>query len=66
MNATEIWAIITSVAVPILAIVAAFIKAKGNKYLVLLKMIIDAFDDGDITKEEFTAIVSYTKTLLKK
>jgi hypothetical protein len=66
MNGTEIWAIIGSVVAPALAILAAFIKARANKYLVLLKMIIEAFDDGDITKEEFTAIVSYTKSILKK
>jgi hypothetical protein len=64
MDSTAIWGIVGTVVAAISSILIPIIKAKGDRYLRLIKMIIDAFDDGDITKEEFTAIVSYAKTLV--
>lgn len=66
IDGTGIWGIVGTVLTALFAILAPIIKARGDKYIKLLRMIIDAFDDGDITKEEFTAIVSYAKTMMPK
>lgn len=66
MTSEMIWGLVSTIIAAILAVIAPIIKLKGAKYMTLLRMIIDAFDDGDVTKEEFTAIVSYAKAMLNK
>lgn len=61
MDSTTIWGIVTTVIMAILGAVVPILKIKGNKYIKLLHMIIDAFDDENVTTAEFNNIVLTAK-----
>ena len=66
MDATAIWGIVGTVLSAILAVIAPIIKAKANKYLRIIQMILDAFDDGELTQAEFAGILNYIKTVIPR
>jgi hypothetical protein len=63
MDSTAIWGIVGSVVSALLAIVLPIIKIKSNKYLNLLHMIIDAFEDDKVDNTELAAIIKAAKSL---
>lgn len=63
MSAEAIWGIVGTVISAILAIIVPIIKIKGNKYLNLLRLIIDAFEDDKVDNNELAAIIRAAKAL---
>lgn len=63
MDNNAIWGVVATVVSAILAVVLPIIKLKGAKYLNLLHMIIDAFEDDKVDNTELAAIIKAAKAL---
>lgn len=66
MTPEIIWGIVGTVVSAIFAAVAPILKLKANKYLKIIQMILDAFDDGELTQAEFAGIINYIKTVIPR
>lgn len=66
MTPETIWGIVGTVLSAVFAILAPIIKMKANKYLKIIQMILDAFDDGELTQAEFAGIMNYIKTVIPR
>jgi len=63
MDGQTIWAIVGTAVSAIFAILLPILKLKGNKYLNLLHLIIDAFEDDKVDNDELAAIIKAAKAL---